>query len=332
MTTPAKLIPEGIREGDCLTGMSRLPDSCADMAFADPPFNLRKKYKAHKDRMEMDDYLRWCEEWLGEMVRVVKPGGAIFVHNIPKWLTFYAAILNRLAVFKHWIAWDAPTSPMGKSLLPSHYGVLYYIKDGERAKFRDTRFPHPRCRHCGRLLKDYGGKKNGLHPFGPLVSDVWTDLHRIRHSRHRDDHPCQLPVPLLERLALMSTDEGDLILDPFMGTGTTAIAAARLGRRHLGFELSPEYAEIARDKVDRVSANSRLGDAWVSFHLNQPVTIRDADWEGIAPFFVIPEQRREIDRVKIQLREKFDATMACECEQGGYSQPSLVPMAAKAGG
>ena len=230
------------------------------MAFADPPFNLRKKYKAHKDQMEMDDYLRWCEAWMREMIRVVKPGGAVFVHNIPKWLTFYAAILNREAVFKHWIAWDAPTSPMGKSLLPSHYGVLYYIKDGERAKFRDVRYPHPRCRNCGRLLKDYGGKKDALHPFGPLVSDVWSDLHRIRHSRHRDDHPCQLPLALLERLTLMSTDEGDLILDPFLGTGTTAVAAARLGRRHIGFELSPEYAAIARRKVENeAAASSRLG-------------------------------------------------------------------------
>lgn len=310
-------IRDGIHLGDCLEGMSHLPDSCVDMAFADPPFNLRKKYKKHKDRMEMDDYLRWCEEWLREMVRVVKPGGAIFVHNIPKWLTFYAAILNDLAMFKHWIAWDAPTSPMGKSLLPSHYGVLYYIKEGEKAKFRDLRFPHPRCRHCKRLLKDYGGKKDGLHPFGPLVSDVWSDLHRIRHRRDRDDHPCQLPIPLLERLTLMSTDEDDLILDPFMGTGTTAIAAERLGRRHIGFELSPEYATIGRKKVSRVSADSRLGDAWVSFHLRQLVTIRDADWESIESFFIVPKQRRDIDREKIQLR--YGDTTTCDCDIGNQS-------------
>ena len=306
------LPPEGIRQGDCLEGLSRLPDSCVDMAFADPPFNLRKKYKAHKDQMEMDDYLRWCEAWMREMIRVVKPGGAVFVHNIPKWLTFYAAILNREAVFKHWIAWDAPTSPMGKSLLPSHYGVLYYIKDGERAKFRDVRYPHPRCRNCGRLLKDYGGKKDALHPFGPLVSDVWSDLHRIRHSRHRDDHPCQLPLALLERLTLMSTDEGDLVLDPFLGTGTTAVAAARLGRRHIGFELSPEYAAIARRKVENEAvASSRLGDAWVSFHLGRIVTIRDADWSAIAPFFAVPEPRREIDREPIRLLETSANSAKC---------------------
>lgn len=320
-----RVLPEGIHPGDCLEGLARLPDSCVDMAFADPPFNLRKKYKASDDRMGMEDYLRWCEAWLRELVRVVKPGGAVFVHNIPKWLTFYAAMLNRLAVFKHWIAWDAPGSPLGNSLHPSHYGVLYYAKDGARAKFRETRFPHPRCRECGLLRKDYGGKKDGVHPFGPLVSDVWTDLHRVYHNSRRTDHPCQLPVTLLERLALMSTDEGDLILDPFMGTGTTAIAAKRLGRRHMGFELSPEYAEIARGKVARVAGDSRLGDAWVSFHLGQPVTIRDADWEGIARFFMVPEPRREIDRMKIQLRGGNAAV--CECETG-YSQPMLMPFGA----
>ena len=322
--------PEGVLQGDCVEGLAKLPDNCADMAFADPPFNLRKKYKAHKDRMETGEYLRWCEAWIGEMVRVVKPGGAVFVHNIPKWLTFYAAMLNEKAVFKHWIAWDAPTSPMGKSLLPSHYGVLYYIKDGAPAKFRDIRFAHPRCRNCKRLLRDYGGKKDGLHPFGPLVSDVWTDLHRIRHSSKRDEHPCQLPVSLLERLTLMSTDEDDLILDPFMGTGTTAVAAARLGRRHIGFELSPEYADIARQKAARESAGSRLGDAWVSFHLKKVVTIRDADWDILEPFFAVPSPRREVDRVPTQLlngsfpQNGKPPLAVCECP------PAEVPLLGKA--
>lgn len=321
---------DGVHHGDCLEGLAKLPDNCADMAFADPPFNLRKKYKAHKDKMDADDYLRWCELWIGEMVRVVKPGGAVFVHNIPKWLTFYAAILNRLAVFKHWIAWEAPTSPMGKSLLPSHYGILYYIKDGERAKFRDIRFPHPRCRNCKRLRRDYGGKKDGLHPFGPLASDAWSDIHRIRHSSRRDEHPCQLPVALLERLTLMSTDEGDLILDPFMGTGTTAIAAQRLGRRHLGFELSVEYADIARRKVARELANSRLGSAWVSFHLNKVITIRHDDWDMLAPFFAFASPPREIDRVPTQLLNPNAANAAkppmdvCACDKMQASLPVIA--------
>ena len=165
------------------------------------------------------------------MVRVTKATGSIFVHNIPKWLTYYASFLNKLADFKHWISWDAPTAPMGKTLQPAHYGILFYAKDAKQNKFREIRYPHKRCRKCHYLHKDYGGKKASLHPFGPLVSDSWTDIHRIKHNKYRDKHPCQLPIHLLERIILMSTDEDDIVLDPFLGTGTTAIAAKRLGRQ-----------------------------------------------------------------------------------------------------
>lgn len=319
----------GIYQADCLEGMSRISDSSIDMVFADPPFNLRKKYKTYKDQRRGDDYINWCAEWLCEIVRVVKPGGAIFVHNIPKWLISHAAILDDLADFKHWIAWNAPGSPRGKSLLPCHYGILYYIKDGKQAKFYKTRYPHQRCRHCKRLLKDYGGKKATVHPFGPLVSDVWTDLHRIRHNRLRADHPCQLPVALLERLILMSTDEGDSILDPFIGTGTTAVAAEQLGRKCVGFEISPEYTKIALDRVDCVSEKSQLGNAWVSFHLGQPATIRDIDWKTIAPFFIVPRPKQRIDLKAIQLRYP-DNLEICKCHSE-YSEPVPTPLVARAG-
>ena len=131
--------------------------------------------------------------------------------------------------------------------------ALFYAKNQQENKFYEIRYPHRRCRKCGYLLKDYGGKKKILHPFGPLVSDVWSDIHRIRHNKHRDPHPCQLPIHLLERLILMSTDEGDIILDPFMGTGTTAIAAARLGRKVIGIDLDPQYVEITQRKLAQES-------------------------------------------------------------------------------
>jgi len=160
-----------ITHGDCLKIMHDIPDNSVDMTFADPPFNLKKKYNGYRDDKEFGVYLEWCKEWISEMVRITKPTGSIFVHNIPKWLTYYASFLNEVAHFKHWIAWDAPTAPMGKSLQPFHYGILYYVKDIKQNKFYEVRYPHKRCRKCDYLLKDYGGKKAGLHPFGPLVSD-----------------------------------------------------------------------------------------------------------------------------------------------------------------
>jgi len=191
--------------GDCLEVMSTIEDNSIDICFADPPFNLEKKYTSYYDQRPVNEYLDWCERWLKEMVRITKPSGSIFVHNIPRWLTYYACILNKIAYFRHWIAWDAMSKPLGKTLLPAHYGILFYTKNIKGNKFYEIRAPHKRCRVCNAYIKDYGGKKDQMHPFGTLVSDVWTDLHRIRHNVRRDEHPCQLPIPLLERIILMCT-------------------------------------------------------------------------------------------------------------------------------
>ncbi|MFA0766343.1 MAG: hypothetical protein BDTLLHRC_001296 [Candidatus Fervidibacter sp.] len=274
--------------GDCLEVLRRLPDNCVDMTFADPPFNLGKQYDSYNDRKRLDEYLNWCKAWLHELVRVTKPTGSIFVHNIPKWLTYFAAFLNERAYFRHWIAWDAPGQPLGKTLYPRHYGILYYTKSPKGFKFYDLRFPHPRCRICQAPLRDYGGKKPLMHPFGPLVSDVWTDIHRIRHKVRRDEHPCQLPEHLLERLILMCTDEGDIVLDPFVGTGTTAVAAKRLGRHFIAIDIDPKYVEMTKRKLERVYP-SKIGDCYVSIFLGKVVTIRDKDWEKLRPYFRIPK-------------------------------------------
>lgn len=293
-----------ITVGDCLSLLRKMPDDSVDVTFADPPFNLKKKYNAYKDKLEFSEYVNWCGEWIGEMVRVTKPSGAIFVHNIPKWLSYYAKFLNERADFKHWIAWQAPTSPMGKSLQPGHYGILFYVKDRKQAKIHEIRMPHERERKSLYLRKDYGGKKAGLHPFGPLVSDVWTDIHRIKHNKYRDEHPCQLPVALLERLILMTTDAEDVVLDPFMGTGTTAVAAKKLGRNYIGFDLDEKYKSICKGNLEKVMADSRIGASWVSFHLGEIRTLRDKDWPDLSRYFEIPDNAKDIDFVKIKLQRE----------------------------
>ncbi len=238
------------------------------------------------------------------MVRVTKPTGSIFVHNIPKWLTYFATFLNEFADFKHWIAWDAPTSPMGKSLQPAHYGILYYAKNYKKNKYYEIRYPHKRCRKCGSLLKDYGGKKQSLHPFGPLISDVWTDIHRIKHNKYRDEHPCQLPIHLLERIILMSSDEGDIVLDPFLGTGTTAVAAKRLGRNYIGFDIDENYIKTSSHKLELEKSNSKLGNVWISFFKNDIVTLRDKDWDKIVEYYIVPENIKDIDHTKPEFKNK----------------------------
>ncbi len=290
--------------GDCLELFKDIPDNSIDVTFADPPFNLKKKYSSYKDSLEFQEYLDWCEKWIFEMVRVTKPTGSIFLHNIPKWLTFYATYLNKLAHFKHWISWDAPTAPMGKSLQPAHYGILFYGKELKGTKINELRYPHKRDRKQGYLLKDYGGKKAKIHPFGPLVSDVWTDIHRIKHNKKRDPHPCQLPIHLLDRLILLSTDENDIVLDPFSGTGTTAISAKRLGRNYIGFELDKEYVNISKEKLKLVEPVFKLGDNWVSFYLKKAKTIRNKDWDKLKNFYNVPDPVKIIDYEVTKLKDK----------------------------
>lgn len=285
-----------IIQGDCIDVLKQTLSESVDIVFADPPFNLGKKYKNYNDHNS--NYIDWSKIWLKELARITKPTGSIFVHNIPKWLTYYGEVLNNEAAFKHWISWDAPTSPMGKSLQPAHYGILYYTKHYKDYKFYEIRHHHKRCRKCSILQKDYGGKKSQIHPFGPLVSDVWTDIFRAKHKKYRDLHPCQLPIHLLERIILMSSDEGDIIFDPFSGTGTSAIAAKRLGRNFMGCELSEEYIDIANKRIEAEQTLSKLGDCYVSLFLNDVVTLRDQDWDKISEYFA---QGQNIERERIQL-------------------------------
>jgi site-specific DNA-methyltransferase (adenine-specific) len=282
MVKDIKKLENQIILGDCLEVMSNIPDDSMDMVFADPPFNLKKKYNHYEDSKEKEEYLNWCNQWINETVRIMKPTGSIFIHNIPRWLTHFAEHLNEIAYFRHWISWDSGGAPMGRTLLPNHYGILFYTKSKspKEFKFNDIRAPHKRCRICKGFLKDYGGKKDQMHPFGMLLSDVWTDIHRIRHKKRRDKHPCQLPTPLLERLILMSTDEGDIILDPFIGTGTTAVAAKRLGRKYIGIDIDPQYIKITQKNLKQAE-ETKINGCYVSLYLGEIRTMRDGDFKEI---------------------------------------------------
>jgi site-specific DNA-methyltransferase (adenine-specific) len=291
-----------IVQGDCIEIMKKIPDNSIDVTFADPPFNLKKKYNSYYDKHQFDEYLAWCREWLKEMVRITKPTGSIFVHNIPKWLIYFGSYLNEFATFRHWIAWDAMGAPLGKTLLPNHYGILYYVKSKDY-KFYDIRMLHKRCRICQYILQDYGGKKSLLHPFGPIISDVWTDIHRIRHKKRRDEHPCQLPIHLLERLLLMSTDEGDIVFDPFIGTGTTAIAAKNLGRKFIGIDIDSKYVEITKRKLEKIKSTA-INGCYVSIFLDKVVTVRDKDWKNVKDYFFVPIKHLDIEKNEVQLVNK----------------------------
>lgn len=261
---------------NCVALMQSISDDSVQMIFADPPFNLGKKYNSYNDKMPFDEYMQWTENWLAESCRILKADGSIFVYNIPKLLIPTANLLNQHAEFRHWIAWNANGQPLGKSLQPAHYGILFYTKT-KKSKFYDVRAPHKTCRACKEFIKDYGGKKHLRHEFGYQVSDVWDDIHRVRHNSKRIDlHPCQLPVHLIERLILMTTDENDIVFDPFCGGGSAAVAAKQMGRRYIGADVDTGYCNATREKF-RAAKTTKQGDAFVSIHLNKIVSARAID-------------------------------------------------------
>ena len=262
--------------GDCLDLMKSMPANSVQTIFADPPFNLNKKYTTYKDNLALEEYFNWTKCWIKEGLRVLKPDGSFFIYNIPRLLIRTSNILSDYAHFRHWIAWQSVGRPLGKTLQPSHYGILFYTKT-DKSKFYDVRAPHKKCPKCDSFLKDYGGKAYLRHDFGYQVGDVWDDIHRVRHKNKRIlNHPCQLPVHLIERVILISTDPNDIVLDIFAGGGSAAVAAKQLGRQYIGADIDPDYCRAANKKMSEAQ-KTQLGDIFVSMHLGKIISLRNVD-------------------------------------------------------
>lgn len=226
-------------KGDCVSLMSQMDRESVDLIFADPPFNLNKNYESGmNDKVETEEYLKWTEQWVKGCIDLLKYGGSMFVWNIPKWNTHIAGILNRYLTFKNWIAVDIKYRlPIKNRLYPSHYSLLYYTK-GEKANvFNEQRLPLESCRHCGGDIRDYGGYKDKLNISGINLTDVWYDIPPVRHSKYKTRESNELSLKLLERIISLASKEGDLIFDPFGGSGTTYIVAEILNRLWIGVEL-----------------------------------------------------------------------------------------------
>ena len=223
--------------GDCLEILPSIQDESVDLIFADPPFNLRKDYgNGTSDDLTQSDYLNWSREWIDQCIRILKPGGSLYIYNIPKWCMYYARYLDSELYFQNWIAIDMKNSfPIHDKFTPSHYGLLYFTKGKKPNTFHKQRLPIQTCRHCGGELKDYGGYKNKMNPCGVNIADVWYDIYPVRKNKNRPYN--ELPVKLLERIISCSSNEEDLILDPFGGSGTTYAVAEILKRKWIGIEL-----------------------------------------------------------------------------------------------
>ncbi|MCP4110236.1 MAG: site-specific DNA-methyltransferase [Desulfobacteraceae bacterium] len=288
--------------GDVLEKLSRLPDNSIDFVFADPPYNLKKKYNNYTDDLSIAEYFEWCDNWIGELARVLKPGRTCAVLNIPLWAIRHFLYMEKILVFQNWIAWDALSFPV-RLIMPAHYAIICFSKGPSR--------PLPGLTDGTAQFQNFSKNFNPLKPLGegyclrnqcvktrqlqqpddrgPLT-DLWWDIHRLKHNTRRVDHPCQLPSPLMYRLISIYTKPGEIVLDCFNGAGTTTLSAHQLNRKHIGIELSEKYHSIAGDRHEEI----RLG-------IDPFRKVKRKLTEKNSPTERMPEQNYEIPKKTLQL-------------------------------
>jgi site-specific DNA-methyltransferase (adenine-specific) len=283
-------------QGDAPAVLRAFRNETYELAFADPPFNLGKDYGGNvNDRRSQEEYLVWCHAWLDELVRLLKPGGALFLYNLPRWNVHLAAFLETRMTFRNWIAVEMRSSfPIAGRLYPAHYSLLYFTKGSRALRFNPPRLPMVTCRRCGAEVKDYGGYKEKLDPTGFNLSDVWSDLSPVRHPRYKTpNRPMnQLPLKMLDRILDIATEPGDRVLDPFAGSGTTLVAAELKGRRWTGIEiesLAPIVSRLQDLEPDRAHLED-IGRAKNRLFTDETLSLRRRHHIKLGKYRVLIEQ------------------------------------------
>ena len=226
--------------GDAATEMAKLKAESVDLIIADPPYNLGKNYGNNIDLKDSADYRSFTEGWLREAVRLLKPGGSLYCFMGVKFIArLYLMLEEEFNLTPQgWITWHY-TQGMGrkKGFSSRHEDILWFSK-GEDARFNldDVRVP-----------QKYYRKRNNMA--GAKPGDVWQFSHVHYCAAERLPHPTQKPEALLERIVKASSNPGDVVLDPFLGSGTTVRVASVLGRAAAGIEINPDYIEMAQARL-----------------------------------------------------------------------------------
>jgi site-specific DNA-methyltransferase (adenine-specific) len=258
---------------DCIAGLKRLDAGVVDLAFADPPFNIGYEYDTYEDSLESERYLDWSRQWTAEVVRVLKPHGTF-------WLAIgddYAAELKVMLGREHglfcrsWVIWYYTFGVnCTRKFSRSHTHLFHMVKHRTHFTFNGDD-PEIRIPSARQLV--YGDSR--ANPRGRLPDDTWIlrpqdipDSFRAHEDtwyfprvcgtfkERAGFHSCQMPERLLGRIIRASSNDGDLVLDPFAGSGSTLAVVKKLGRNYLGFELSEQYAKQAAARLAKI----RVGD------------------------------------------------------------------------
>jgi adenine-specific DNA-methyltransferase len=241
---------------DCLAAMQQIAQPCVHITVTSPPYNIGKAYE---QPLPLEEYLGWCARWLAEIHRLTLPTGAFWLNlgyvSIPgraKAIPLPYLLWQHIPFFLiQEIVWNYGAGVAGRKFYsPRNEKFLWYVKDENNYTFhldkvRDPNIKYPHQKKQGRI------KVNAI---GKNPSDVWqfpkVTSGLNRSSKERTVHPAQFPEEVIRRILISSSNEQELVLDPFIGSGTTAIVALQLNRSVLGFETNPSYCQIAADRVE----------------------------------------------------------------------------------
>ena len=240
---------------DCIEAMKILPPNVIDITFTSPPYNIGKTYE---NVMNVESYVEWCYIWLKEIHRITKHDGSLwlnigylFLPHTGKAVPISYLLWNKTSFYlQQEIVWNYGAGVACKNMFsPRNEKILWFVKDENNYIFnldaiRDKNVKYPNQKKNGKLRCNTLGKN---------PSDVWqiakVTSGKGRMSSERTSHPAQTPVDLLDRVILGGSHEQNIVLDPFMGSGSTAISAIKNNRRFICFEIDRNYCKLAEKRI-----------------------------------------------------------------------------------
>lgn len=242
-------------EGDCLDLLTQVPTGLAKLVVTSPPYNLGKPYES---RLDLDEYLSQQQKVIAECVRVLNGRGSIcwqvgnYVDNgeiVPLDIVLYPIFASLGLHLRNRIVWHFGHGLHASKRFSGRYEVILWFTKGNEYTFNLDAVRVPQKYPKKKYFKGPRKGEFSGNPLGKNPGDIWEIPNVKANHVEKTIHPCQFPVELVERLVLAMTNEDDWVLDPFIGVGTTAIAALMHSRKAIGAEVMPEYAKVARERI-----------------------------------------------------------------------------------